>query len=208
MFEEKKADIDNDKDKNDGNDFVRIFEGTLDGWKMAGKGGFAIVFEGDRQQLQQQQPLLKTQGGMGLLWYCKKKFKDFVLKLEWKVTDRQDNSGVFVRFPNPNGDPWVAVNNGYEIQIDDLALPDGNPVHLTGAMYGFVGPTKIASRPAGIWNDLVIFTKDQKYTVIINNETVIKDFLGNRAKEGYIGLQNHDVKSTVYFRNIAIKEIL
>jgi hypothetical protein len=55
---------------------------------------------------------------------------------------------------------------------------------------------------------MTVFTKDQKYTVIINNETVIKDFIGNRAKEGYIGLQNHDVKSTVYFRNIAIKEIL
>jgi 3-keto-disaccharide hydrolase len=205
LFEEKKAVIDNVKDKNDGNDFVKIFDGTLDGWKMAGKGGFAIVFEGDRQQ---QQPLLKTQGGMGLLWYCKKKFKDFVLKLEWKVTDRQDNSGVFVRFPNPNGDPWVAVNNGYEIQIDDLALPDGNPVHLTGAMYSFMRPTKVASKPVGNWNNLVIITKDQKYTAIINNETVIKDFLGNRAKEGYIGLQNHDVKSTVYFRNIAIKEIL
>ncbi|HYZ96663.1 MAG TPA: hypothetical protein VE524_08715, partial [Nitrososphaeraceae archaeon] len=64
MFEEKKAVIDNDKDKNDGNDFVKIFDGTLNGWKMAGKGGFAIVFEGDRQK-QQQQPLLKTHGGMG-----------------------------------------------------------------------------------------------------------------------------------------------
>ena len=204
MFEDKKADIDKDKDKDDGNDFVRIFDGNLDGWEMTGKGGFAIVFEGERQQ---RQPLLKTHGGMGLLGYCKKKFKDFVLKLEWKVTDRQDNSGVFVRFPNPNGDPWVAVNNGYEIQIDDLALPDGNPVHLTGAMYGFMRPTKVASKPVGIWNVLAIFTKDQKYTVIINNEIVVKDFLGNRAKEGYIGLQNHDVKSTVYFRNIAIKEL-
>ncbi|MEJ7641780.1 MAG: DUF1080 domain-containing protein [Candidatus Nitrosocosmicus sp.] len=178
-----------------------------DGWE---RGVFAIVFEGERQQQQQQQqqqPFLKTQGGMGLPWYCKNKFKDFILKLEWKATDRQDNSGVFVRFPNSNGDPRVAVNNGYEIQIDDLALHDGNPAHLTGAMYGFMRPTKVASKPAGIWNDLVIFTKDQKYTVIINNETGIKDYLGNRAKEGCTGLQNHDVKSTAYFRNIAIKEI-
>jgi hypothetical protein len=35
---------------------------------------------------------------------------------------------------------------------------------------------------------------------------VIKDFLGNRAKEGYIGLQNHGGKSTAYFRNMVIKE--
>ena len=31
----------------------------------------------------------------------------------------------------------IAVNNGYEIQIDDLAMPDGNPIHQTGAIYGF-----------------------------------------------------------------------
>lgn len=64
MFEEKKADIDNDKDKNDGNGFVKIFDGTLDGWKMVGKGGFAVVFEGDRQQ--QQQPCLKLREE----WVC------------------------------------------------------------------------------------------------------------------------------------------
>ncbi|MBA3285749.1 MAG: DUF1080 domain-containing protein [Nitrosopumilus sp.] len=202
MFEGKRAGLDNDKHKNDEPDFVRLFDGTLDGWKLVGNGGFAIVSEGE-------QPLLKTQGGMGLLWYCKKRFKDFVLRLQWKVTNRQDNSGIFVRFPNPPGDPWVAVSNGYEIQIDDLAQPDGNPVHLTGAIYGFKHPTKVASRPVGQWNDLGVFVKDQKYSVTINNEKVIKDFLGNRnIKEGYIGLQNHDCKSTVYFKSIAIKELI
>jgi len=68
LFEEKKVDIDNDKDKNDGNDFVKLFDGTLDDWKMAGKVGFAIVFEGDRQQ----QPLLKTQGGIGFAMVSQK----------------------------------------------------------------------------------------------------------------------------------------
>jgi hypothetical protein len=44
--------------------------------------------------------------------------------LEWRVTHIEDNSGIFVRFSNPQDDPWNAVNNGYEIQIDDLALPN------------------------------------------------------------------------------------
>jgi hypothetical protein len=153
------VDNDNDKDKNDGNDFVKLFDGTLDGWKMVGKVGFAIVFEGDRATTITKTAVAKNQGGMGLLWYCKKKFNYFVLKLEWKVTDRQDNSGVFVGFPNPNGDPWAAVNNGYEIRIDDLVLPYCDPVPLTGAMYGFMRPTKVASKPAGIWNDLAILEK-------------------------------------------------
>jgi hypothetical protein len=31
----------------------------------------------------------------------------------------------------------MAVNTGYEIQIDDLAMPDGNPLHKTCAIYKF-----------------------------------------------------------------------
>jgi hypothetical protein len=29
----------------------------------------------------------------------------------------------------------IAVNTGYEIQIDDMAAPDGNPLHKTGSFY-------------------------------------------------------------------------
>jgi Domain of Unknown Function (DUF1080) len=71
-----------------------------------------------------------------------------------------------------------------------------------------MGPSKVASKPAGYWNSLYVSVKGQIYTVIINDEKVIDDFQGIRNKEGYIGLQNHDDKSTVYFKNIFIKEIL
>ena len=43
-----------------------------------------------------------------------------------------DNSGVFVGFP-PSSDPWSAVNNGYEIQIDATDAAD----RTTGSVYGF-----------------------------------------------------------------------
>ena len=84
---------------------------------------------------------LLTHGGMGLLWYYKKKFKDFILTLEWKVSNRSDNSGVFVRFPNPFTDPNIAIEYGYEIQIDDIGSPDGKPIHRTGAIYNYKGPS-------------------------------------------------------------------
>ena len=187
-------------------DFVNLFNGTLDGWEMIGNGSFALLVENGRGD-NKQHPLLVTQGGMGLLWYNKKKFKDFILILEWRVTRIEDNSGIFVRFSDPQGDPWNVVNDGYEIQIDDLALPDKESVHMTGAIYGFMGPSKVASKPVGCWNSMYVSVKDQTYTVIINNEKVIDGFHGNRNKEGYIGLQNHDAKSTVYFKHIFIKEI-
>jgi Domain of Unknown Function (DUF1080) len=166
---------------------------------MAGKGTFVIL---------QKENALQTQGGMGLLWYYKKKFKDFILELEWKASSKGDNSGVFIRFPNPGNDPYVAVNSGYEIQINDLAQPDGKPIHGTGAVYEFAAPSIMNSKSTGQWNSLQIVAEKQKYTVTTNGVTVISSFIGDRLLEGYIGLQNHDKKSKVFFRNIKVGEIL
>jgi Domain of Unknown Function (DUF1080) len=165
---------------------------------MAGKGSFAIL---------QNENVLQTQGGMGLLWYYKRKFKDFILGLEWKASSKGDNSGAFVRFPNPENDPYVAVSYGYEIQIGDLAQPDGKPIHGTGTIYDFAAPSIKESKPTGEWDSLQIIAEKQKYTVMTNGITVISNFTGNRSLEGYIGLQNHDDRSKVFFRNIKVREI-
>ena len=185
--------------------FVQLFDGkTLDGWKMAGKGNFIII---------ESEKALLTHGGMGLLWYYKRKFKDFILTLEWKVSNRTDNSGVFVRFPNPLTDPNFAIDYGYEIQIDDMGSPHGNPIHRTGAIYNYKGPsstkTKSSSKQlaVGRWNTFEIIVIQQSYSVTLNKDKVVTNFIGNRSLEGFIGLQNHDDRSKVYFRNIMIKEL-
>jgi hypothetical protein len=192
-------------DNQNNNMFVKLFDGkTLDGWKMAGKGNFLII---------ESEKALLTQSGMGLLWYYKTKFKDFILTLEWKVSNRSDNSGVFVRFPNPNDDPNIAIEYGYEIQIDDIGSPDGDPIHKTGAIYNYKGSpktkTKYIPNPlvVGKWNTFDIYVIQQYYSVTLNGERVVTNFIGNKSLEGYIGLQNHDDRSRVYFRNIMIKEL-
>jgi hypothetical protein len=143
---------------------------------------------------------------MGLLWYTKKKFLNFILKVDWKTSTRGDNSGVFVRFADPDDDPWIAVNTGYEIQIYDAEPPDGNATHRTGAIYNFAPPSIFASKAVGEWNTFQIHAIGQNYAVILNNRRVT-EFLGNRQLEGFIGLQNHDAKSKVCFGKIAIKEL-
>jgi hypothetical protein len=51
----------------------------------------------------------------------------------------------------------IAVNTGYEIQIDDMAAPDGNPLHKIGAIYNFASPSDAAvSKPIGQWNTFEI----------------------------------------------------
>jgi hypothetical protein len=57
-------------------------------------------------------------------------------------------------------------------------LPNKESVHLTGAIHGFRGPFKVASKPVGCWNGLYISVKSQTYTVIINDEKVIDGFHG------------------------------
>jgi hypothetical protein len=189
----------NDDNNNDSNEFTYLFNGqSIDGWRMAGPGKFVLI-EYDKS--------LQSEGGMGLLWYAKKKYKDFILKIDWKVNRRNDNSGVFIRFSNPDNDPWVAVNTGYEIQIDDLAMPDGNPIHKTGAIYNFAAPSNPRSKSVGEWNTFEIEATNQKYGVVLNGKKVISEFIGNRLTEGYIGIQNHDADSHVSFKNIMIKEI-
>jgi hypothetical protein len=75
--------------------YTSIFDGTtLNGWNMAGKGTFLIT---DENTLQSE--------GQGVFWYTKKKFENFVLELDWKVSNPEDNSGVFVRFSDPGNDP-------------------------------------------------------------------------------------------------------
>ena len=87
-------------------------------------------------------------------------------------------------------------------------MPDGNPIHLTGASYGFAAPAskQIVSKEVGRRNAFEIHVTGQKYTVILNNK-VVMEFVGNRSVQGYIGLQNNDSKSKVSFRNVRIKEI-
>jgi hypothetical protein len=174
--------------------FTSLFDGaTMDGWQQAGPSGFSVV-----------DGMLQSSGGMGLLWYTKKQFGDFVLKVDWKVLHIDDNSGVFLRFPDPGGDPENAVNNGYEVQIDDVGAPDGAMIHKTGAIYNFAAPTKVATNPVGEWNFYEIHAVGQSYRVILNGSEVT-DFTGSRSTRGYVGLQNHN--GTVTFRSVRIMEL-
>jgi len=186
------ADRPQKKDK-DGK-WIELFNGTdLTGWRHAGPGEFKV-----------EDGTLVTRGGMGLLWYEMRTFRDFKLLIEWKVVNKCNNSGIFVRFPEKSDDPWYSVNNGYEIQIDDCDKKGLK--YQTGSVYGFSPATKVASKPAGQWNLYEITVVEQHYTIVLNGEKV-NEFDGERGREGYIGMQNHDILSLVSFRHISVQEI-
>jgi type 1 glutamine amidotransferase len=168
-----------------------LFDGTSkDGWKMCGPGAFEL-----------KDGVLTTRGGMGMLWH-ERELTDFILMLEWRVGRKEDNSGVFVRFPDPGDDPWVAVNRGYEFQVCDAA----GPKHRTGSAYSFQDARSVPTKPVGEWNHYEIQVVGQRYTVWINGK-LVNVFDGERSRKGHIGLQNHDDKSRVQYRNIRVVEL-
>jgi Domain of Unknown Function (DUF1080)/GMC oxidoreductase len=185
---------------------LSLLNPTLEGWQMAGFGRFNVIGSNT----------IESEGGIGLLWFTKEEFVDFLLTVQWRSIDIFDNSGVFIRFPslgntNPAQDWQLAVNQGYEIQIDDRGYDPntnttGSPLHMTGAVYQLAPAIKLASRPLGEWNTFEIEAVGPDIKVRLNGESV--SYLANpqgRPLKGHIGLQNHHPGSRVQFRSLFVK---
>jgi hypothetical protein len=153
-------------------------------------------------------------------------FGDFVLELDFMVDDVSTNSGIFIRVPYmPSSNQYIY--DCFEIQIYDAALDasrkhvmhegakpnegqDNPALHVTGAIYDAKPPTAFPSKPVGEWNHYKITCKGLHYTIELNGEVVNEWDVQPSGKvathwpKGYIGLQNHDETSAVYFRNIRV----
>jgi hypothetical protein len=188
-----------------------LFDGkNLDDWEHIGPGRFIL-----------EDGLLKTEGGMGLLWYKKQKFGDCVLRVVYKTTRQDDNSGVYVRIAEPPQDPWYAVHHGYEVQIADSKT--GSPYRVSGAVYSFAKAEARPTKPAGEWNALEITLRGDRIETSLNGVQVASfdpadpvpelsprggmgdPDPGSRPKSGYIGLQNHDGNCVVYFKEVSVR---
>jgi choline dehydrogenase-like flavoprotein len=192
--------------------FELLFNGyDTSGWRMAGRGDF-IVVDGTLESV--------PGNDIGMSWCTTPMPPDYALRLEWLRWRQDDNSGVFVRFPNPDGKgynntAYVGVNFGFEVQIDELARPDGLDIHRTGAIYNEPGqtPTLQTARPPGEWNEFEIRVQGQSYTVLLNGAQVTQ-FQNPHADRGlpstpgspsFVGLQAHTGR--VAFRNIRFKAL-
>ncbi|WP_459801094.1 ThuA domain-containing protein [Herbidospora sp. RD11066] len=177
--------------------YTTLYNGSTTGWSQSGPGSFSNT-----------DATLSSVGGMGLFWYNAKQYSSYSLKADWRLTG-DSNSGIFIGFPNPGGDPNIAVNQGYEIQIDATDTAD----RTTGSIYGFKS-ADIAARdanlnPPGEWNTYELLVEGQRVRVYLNG-ALINDFTNTvaaRNLDGYIGLQNHGTGDNASFRNVRIKEL-
>lgn len=183
----------------------QLFNGKdLTGWKHVGPGKFEV-----------ENGLLKTVGGMGLLVYEKDRISNATVRVVFKTEGTKANSGIYIRMPDVAPDPWYGVHNGYEVQID----AGGDDWHSTGAIYSISKVTERKQKPAGEWNTMEIEIRGPVTKVSLNGTLVntyregqpvperkiwYEPIRGPRAEAGYIGIQNHDAASTIYYKEISV----
>jgi choline dehydrogenase-like flavoprotein len=209
--------------------FDSLFDGTAASfaqWAQAGPG--AMVLDAN-------EGVMVAQPGpdLGLWFFADKGFGDFVLRLQFRIDGPGDNSGVFVRLRDPRlappdlGDPrvttdpaWIAVDTGFEAQIDETARPDGTDMHRTGAVYGIATTgapgaqaySRGSALQPGAWNDYEVAVSGDAYQIRLNGHltsTYTNPDSGRAVSadqdpaSGFIGLQQHT--GAVAFRAVRIK---
>ena len=188
-----------------GQDWIPLFNGNdFTNWEHVGDGEFII-----------EDGLLKTVGGMGLLYYKEHLFENVELKVIYKNPNNH-NAGVFIRIPEPPTEAWMPVNKGYEVQIDDRL----DEYHYTGVLYSLT--KAMAKAPVRDLNTMIITLKGDTTLVEVNGELITNYTEGDpvpekkiwyepdrgpRPSKGYIGLQNHGVEDVVYFKEISYRKL-
>ena len=191
----------------------QLFNGKdLTGWKHVGPGDMTV-----------EDGLIRTHGGMGLLYWTEGKISNAQIRVVYKMRDHNDNSGVFIRIPLEPREPWMPVHYGYEVQIDNQPEDSKeDEYHVTGTLYSLTKPLARPGKPGPEWNTMLI-TLDGPHTVVELNGVKVTDYTegqpvpprkldfepqrGPRPNEGYIGLQNHSDNDIVFFKEAALRPL-
>ena len=184
----------------------------LTGWKHVGPGEMTV-----------EDGLIRTHGGMGLLYWTGGKLGNCRIHVVYKMRDFNDNSGVFIRIPIEPREPWMPVHYGYEVQIDNHPeTSNEDEYHITAALYSLTKPLAKPGKPGPEWNTMDI-TLDGLHTVVMLNDVKVTDYTegqpvperkfdfepqrGRRPEEGYIGLQNHSDSDIVFFKEVSVQAL-
>src|SRR5664279_5647214 len=208
---QKKTAVANTGQAGNKNEWRQLFNGKdLTGWKHVGPGSQYV-----------EDGMIKSHGGMGLLYWTAEKFGNCTIHVEYRMRDNNSNSGVFIRIPIEPYEEWMPVFYGYEVQIDNKPeLSNEDDYHYTGMLYSLTKPLAKTGKPGPEWNTMEITLDGPRTIVYVNNEKVtdykegdptpkrkfdFEPFPGRRPDAGYFGLQNHGPDDIVYFKEVSVK---
>jgi hypothetical protein len=180
--------------------FEALFNGEdFTGWKAAGSPRAKEPQKGWEEHWTVEDGIIKFTGKGPNLWTTRK-FKDFVLLVDWRFPARGD-SGVFLRGQAKSQiNIWCNAMGSGEVwgYRTDKKMPEEVRKACT--------PLKKADKPVGEWNTFKIQMLGDVLNVWLNGEQVIKDAqLPGVPPEGEIALQRHG--NPIEFRNIFIQEL-
>jgi hypothetical protein len=216
------------KEKAEG--WVLLFDGkTSEGWRGVNKDHFPTnweIVDGTMHCKESGQGEAGAADGGDVLFT--KDFKNFVLHLEWKISEG-GNSGIFYLGKEVEG--WPIYKTAPEMQVlDNVKHPDaslgkdGN--RQAGSLYDLIPAKPQNAKPVGEWNSVDITVYDGTVVHKMNGETVLEYHLwtddwnklvagskfpelnpewANVPHQGVIALQDHG--DDVWYRNIKIKEL-
>lgn len=206
--------------------WILMFDGkTTTGWRGYGKPAFPdsgwVAEEGALRCIGSG---MGEAGGKGGDIIFDRKFKDFDLKLEWKI-DSAGNSGIFYLGQEIPDEPvWKSAP---EMQIlDNVGHVDAklgkNGNRQAGSLYDLIPAVPQNAKPIGEWNSVEIIVSQGTVVHFQNGEKVLEYHIGTpdwnkmikeskfkdfpefgKYVEGFIALQDHG--NNVWFRGMKIK---
>lgn len=141
--------------------------------------------------------------------YTQEKYGDYKLHVEWRWTNGESNSGIFLLIAEPKNPFPMGVecqlqagNAGDFIALggSDLKEYQGTPGQPRPRFPSVKKTNPSSEKPAGEWNEANIFVKDGTITVYVNG--VYQNTGTCNIKEGHIGLQSEG--GDVEFRNVTL----
>lgn len=154
-----------------------------------------------------------------------KKYKNFMMHIEWKHMEAGGNSGTFV-WTDANADEENRLPNGVEVQmleLDWVKLNKRNgkepPIaYVHGELFGVGGVETIPDnprgkrsksvenrcKPKGEWNVYDVVCVDGTIKLSVNGKFV-NGISQSSKKEGYICLESEGAE--IHFRNLMIAEL-
>ena len=181
-------------------EWVSLFDGkTLNGWVANETDDTFSIVDG----------MIKVNGDRSHLFYNgsvgNHNFTDFEFKAK-VMTENNSNSGIFFHTKYQESG-WPI--HGYEAQVNNSY--DIDP-RRTASVYGFDDNTEITF-PDYEWMEYYIKVEGKRVIVKINGQ-VITDYTEpdkhkntRRLSSGTFALQGHDPESTVYYKDIFVREL-
>ncbi|MEV6238971.1 ricin-type beta-trefoil lectin domain protein [Lentzea sp. NPDC051838] len=150
---------------------------------------------------------LVTKDGTDVSWYGAHTYgNDYTMKVDWKATTDNSDSGVLLLMNNPGSDAGAPGRTGFEVQIGPKNATD---TLKTGGIPGSQAPTTTAPvKPTGEWNTFELKVRWNSVTVLVNGQQVNQYTTGDATqtwRNTFVGLQNDGANDTVRFRNVRIK---